>query len=109
MAGWACPHCGAANDDGFDLCYACGTGRDGSPADPSFRHDSAPAPAPSIRSLDCLRCRAPMRFEGHRRFHEGSVPQAVLLGELFVGRQELDVYACSHCGTVELFRPDSAG
>ncbi|HEY4582276.1 MAG TPA: hypothetical protein VIG88_05325 [Lysobacter sp.] len=108
MTGWACPTCGAANDDGFDLCYACGTGRDGSPADPSFRREGD-VPDPALRALDCLRCAAPMRFQGRRRFHEGSVAQAALPGELFTGRQALDAYACSRCGKVEFFVPGAAG
>ena len=105
MAGWACPHCTVVNEDGFDLCYACGTGRDGEPAGAGFRREGTPPADPAARALDCLRCRAPMRFAGRRRLHDSSVATAVLLGEFFVDRQVVDAYACADCGKLELFLP----
>lgn len=57
--------------------------------------------------MHCLRCAATtMEFIGRRRFHEGTQAMPFLLGdlgELFVNREEFDLYACSTCGKVELF------
>ncbi|GAB6195061.1 DUF7577 domain-containing protein [Lysobacter xanthus] len=108
MAAWRCPECGADNEDAFDLCYACGTGRDGAPADAGFRREDAPSPDPADRRLDCLRCHGPMRFTARRRLHDGSWAREALLGEWFVDRPAFDVYACPSCGKVELFLPDAA-
>jgi hypothetical protein len=106
---WACPRCGVISEPGFDLCYACGSGRDGMPPERSFRPDDAPSPEPGGRALDCLRCGQPMSFRGSQRFHEGSQAAPFLLGglgELLVNRQVFDVHACTGCGKVELFLPD---
>ncbi len=38
---WNCPQCGADVDGGFEICWACGTSRDGTP-DPDFEVATAP-------------------------------------------------------------------
>lgn len=105
--GWNCPRCGESNEDDFALCWQCGTGRDGTPAGPAFRTDEASA---NHRSLDCLRCHAPMNPLGRKRLHEGSRWAPALfgaVGELASGREALDFYACPACGKVELFLPNA--
>ena len=54
--------------------------------------------------IGCLRCQSPIVFVGTKRFHSGR-RWGVLgdLGELFVRREEFDVYVCPQCGHVELF------
>ena len=40
---WQCPKCGEPSEDTFEVCWSCGTGKDGS-EDPSFRRaDEVPA------------------------------------------------------------------
>ena len=96
---WACPRCGTANDAGFELCARCGARPDGT-VNPAL------AEAAGVRTLDCLRCAAPMTRRGTRAFHEGSQAAPFLLGglgELLVNRETFEVYACAACGKVELF------
>jgi hypothetical protein len=38
---WNCPRCGADVDGGFEVCWACGTSRDGT-SDPDFEVATAP-------------------------------------------------------------------
>jgi len=40
-ANWNCPRCGAEVDAGYEVCWACGTSRDGTP-DPDFEVATAP-------------------------------------------------------------------
>ncbi|MDP7020102.1 MAG: hypothetical protein QGG36_30170 [Pirellulaceae bacterium] len=40
-SGWTCPNCGVNIYEGFDVCWACGTNRDGK-ADPDFEVATAP-------------------------------------------------------------------
>ncbi|AZQ12335.1 hypothetical protein [Shewanella khirikhana] len=89
---WICKHCHTkVEDDAFEICWQCNTPRDGE------------APAPKA-VLACLRCHTPLRFVGSKDFHEGS-RWGVLgeLGELFVSKEALDMYACQSCGKVEFF------
>jgi hypothetical protein len=54
--------------------------------------------------LACLRCDTELDHLGTKRFHEGT-NWGLLgeLGELFVRREQFDVYMCPRCGRVELF------
>ena len=54
--------------------------------------------------MQCARCRTALQYQGTRKFHEGT-NWGVFgeLGELFVNRQQFDVYLCPRCGRVELF------
>lgn len=38
---WKCKGCAETNDDSFDSCWKCGTGKDGSPPPKSFAVESA--------------------------------------------------------------------
>jgi hypothetical protein len=54
--------------------------------------------------LKCLRCDQPLTFVGTREFHEG--PGGGLfsdLTELFMKKENFDVFVCQICGHVEFF------
>jgi len=96
---WRCSKCGESVDDSFDVCWNCGTTKDGMP-DPAFRQAADAPPHP----LSCPRCVQPLQYVGRKRFHEGT-NWGVFgeLGELFVKREHFDVYVCPRCGRVEFF------
>jgi hypothetical protein len=52
----------------------------------------------------CARCAKNLDYVGTKRFHEGT-RFGVLgdIGELFVKREQFDVYVCPRCGRVEFF------
>jgi len=55
---------------------------------------------------ECLRCGRPLAYLGTRKFHEGTRAWPFLLaelGELFVNREEFQIFACARCGHVEFF------
>ena len=55
---------------------------------------------------ECLRCGQALAYLGTRKFHEGTRAWPFFLGnvgELFVNREEFEVYACARCGRVEFF------
>lgn len=100
---WSCGECRADVDDELDLCWQCGTGRDGSPPPGDWRSElSAPVPV-GERSMNCLHCADSMAYAGRKRFHDSSYLTEALLGEFFVNREALDLYVCRGCGKVELF------
>lgn len=104
MASDRCTNCGEAFEPELDVCWRCGTHKDGSPPGP----ESAGVATVSgeDRELDCLRCQAPMVFAGRLKRHEGSRAFPFLLGnvgELLVNRESFDSYACPRCGKVEFF------
>jgi hypothetical protein len=115
---WQCVKCREQLEDSFDVCWNCGTARDGT-EDPAFRKaDDLPPPepepaeteaeAPARRGaknpLSCPRCERPLDHVGTKSFHEG-FQWGVLgdLGELFENRERFDVYCCPRCGRVEFF------
>jgi len=102
---WICSKCRETQEDTFDACWKCGTTKSGE-VDPEFSRDGVPAPVsvPTSPTLDCLRCQTSLQHVGTKRFHEGA-NWGVLgeLGELFVKREQFDVYACPRCGHVEFF------
>jgi len=118
---WKCVKCREKVDDNFEVCWNCGTSRDGV-EDPSFRKaddaavaSDAVAPQAPIDSqadepeknpIYCVRCDRVLDFVGTKKFHEGTQAWSFLfgdLGELFVNREHFDVYMCPRCGRVELF------
>lgn len=54
--------------------------------------------------VECVRCNQSMNYVGTKSFHQGT-NWGLLgeLGELFVGRERLDMYVCERCGKVEFF------
>lgn len=116
---WQCVKCCENHEDSFDVCWNCGTSRDGT-EDPSFRKadDSDPAPAASPAAamsttmpepgdpspLSCSRCNRKLDYVGAKSFHEGTRWGALGdIGELFVNKERFDVYCCPRCGRVEFF------
>lgn len=95
---WICSKCRETLEESFDACWKCGTSRDGV-TEPA---ETMPAAVPE--GLTCLRCPGTLEHLGTRRFHEGT-NWGVLgeLGELFVKREQFDIYACPRCGKVEFF------
>ena len=101
--GWTCKSCGAEVDDELDLCWQCGTGRDGAPPPEGWQSELPRPPKAPPRALDCLRCATAMAYLGSKRFYEGSYAADILLGDFFIHREEFDVYACPACGKAEFF------
>jgi len=116
---WQCVKCRETLEDSFDLCWNCGTSRDGT-EDPSFGKADEVALEPDIAStanesetkgrkvgkppLACPRCDRKLDYVGTKAFHEGTRWGALGdLGELFVKKERFDVYCCPVCGRVEFF------
>ena len=125
---WLCVKCRASLDDGFDVCWNCGTSSEGvvdrafrkadeipaeafdDPAEPT--PSSAPEEATAIQvlphagdsetshavPLDCLRCGRAMKFLGTRWIENIGGWDALL--HLGDG---FDVYTCPRCGRAEFF------
>jgi predicted nucleic-acid-binding Zn-ribbon protein len=54
--------------------------------------------------MKCPRCETDLAFVGTKAFHEGTRWGFLgELGELFVNKEQFDVYVCKRCGRVELF------
>ena len=89
-----CRKCREMVESTFDVCWNCGTSKDGVEA-----REEKP-----VKSIACLRCNQELEHIGTKQFHEGT-NWGVLggLGELFVKRDSFDVYACPRCGRVEFF------
>ena len=106
---WRCARCGESIEDSFEVCWKCGTSKQGI-EDPQFQPVTSagaaePPPVPAIvNPISCARCNETLQYVGRKRFHEGT-NWGVLgeLGELFVKREHFDVYVCPRCGRVEFF------
>jgi hypothetical protein len=56
------------------------------------------------QQVTCTRCNVAKTYLGTKQFHEGKRWGALgELGELFVNKEQFDVYACPRCGSVEFF------
>lgn len=68
-----------------------------------------PAPAEPLPAAvrACLRCGRHVARGGRVRLHNSGYLTDVLMGDLFVGRVEADVYACPTCGHVEFTLEDA--
>ena len=96
---WNCRSCGTVvEEDSWEACWKCSTSKDASDAailETKERLD---------RAMSCLRCEGRMEYAGTKRFHEGPRTGAFgNLAELFVTRQNYDVYFCAACGKVEFY------
>ncbi|MBD1582740.1 hypothetical protein [Pseudoalteromonas sp. S16_S37] len=92
---WQCQNCNTTiDDDEFEVCWCCNLEKG------KMAEDSVPCNSP----LECTRCQTTLDFIGTKNFHEGT-RWGVLgeLGELFVNKENLDMYACKSCGKVEFF------
>ena len=87
---WTCKQCGASVGDTSDTCWRCAAPRS---------HGGR-----STSRLRCAQCDRDLEYVGTKAFHEGT-RWGVLgdIGELFVNKQELDLYCCPRCGRVEFF------
>jgi len=105
MATDTCKSCGEAIEDGYAVCWKCGTGVDGSPPARDFVQNDETFLQAERRALACLRCSNQMSFVRRMRLHEGSLLPGLLLdvGRLFTNRENFDTYACASCGKVEFF------
>ena len=57
MPDWVCPHCIADVDDGFDVCWQCGSTADGKHDDDFVREiDVATLPPNHVRTIQCDDC-----------------------------------------------------
>ena len=88
---WTCSKCQTEiEEDSFDKCWNCNTDKHGDPGEEESNH--------------CLRCKGSMVFLGVKEFHEGTRWGALgEIGELFVSKEKMNMYACKSCGKVELF------
>ncbi|WP_105167835.1 hypothetical protein [Pseudoalteromonas sp. T1lg23B] len=92
---WTCQNCNTIiDDDSFEVCWNCRC----------EKGKSAPDQDLTNLTPDCIRCQTGLTFIGTKNFHEGT-RWGVLgeLGELFVSKENLDMYACKSCGKVEFF------
>ena len=106
---WICPKCRESVEEDFDVCWKCGTTREGleNPEFETVETDegrASTAVANPANPISCTRCNQALEYVGRKRFHEGTNWGALgELGELFVKREHFDVYVCPRCGRVEFF------
>lgn len=57
-----------------------------------------------LNPMFCPRCETILKYVGTKKFHEGT-RWGIFgdIGELFVNREQFDIYVCPRCGRVELF------
>lgn len=105
---WHCLKCGEDVEDHFEVCWNCQANRRGlrqfnnsvSPDDERVRAFVNKKHKPK----NCLRCGNSLSYAGKKKFHQG--PNMGALGdwgELLIGSESLEMYACSECGHVEFF------
>ena len=60
--------------------------------------------------LSCKRCDTTLVFLGEKRIHEGT-NWGVLgeIGEMFVKKEDFELYACPSCGSIEWFLTPAPG
>ncbi len=90
---WTCPKCGEQVERNFEACWNCESPR---PEGIDLTEKK------KVISIQCPRCDRALAFLGTKNFLEGTRFEA-WLGDLFINRERLDVYACPGCGRVELF------
>ncbi len=88
---WKC-ECGEKIEDQFDACWKCAGKAAGAP-----RTTEEPV------VTGCPHCKIDLDYLGKKRFYEGGHLTPILAGELFVERENFDLYVCSRCGHVEFF------
>ena len=72
------------------------------PPEPPASREGEPA-----AKVACLRCGQDVLRSGQARLHDSGYLADHFFGDLFVGRMEMDVYACRRCGHVEFMAPDA--
>jgi hypothetical protein len=111
---WVCSKCRQAVPDTLDVCWNCGTTRDGIP-DPTFEkselseRNSEPESAQTPASATCAKCGSTKMIPNAQTLdHMGIAlqiavdcnPQALLLKDRRSGQLTADI--CGDCGHVEL-------
>ena len=96
---WTCPTCSERVDNNFGSCWNCQTDR---PENVEVDGGINPGNGKEADPIVCLRCSTELEFMGTKNFLEGT-HLAAWLGDTFVNRERLDVYACPRCGHVEFF------
>jgi DNA-directed RNA polymerase subunit RPC12/RpoP len=95
-----CPNCNSEVEDSFNLCWNCNY---------SFTEDKVidiKDLTSGGRDIDCLRCEIPLIYSGLYKFHEGAkVGVFGSLFEIFLNREQFELYICPKCGKVEFFSP----
>jgi hypothetical protein len=83
---WICAKCQAEIDAGFDVCWQCGTSREGE-ADPEFRREIDVATLPE--GVPLIACRAcgyeGKALVGHRHLPWWRAPLGMAVSAVFVG------------------------
>ncbi len=60
-----------------------------------------------MRKMECLRCKAPMRFIKTEKIQLGQTGWIMGdLSNLISGAMEVDIYSCQDCGKIEFFQAE---
>ncbi len=60
-----------------------------------------------MRKMECLRCKAPMRFIKTEKIQLGQTGWIMGdLSNLISGTMEVDIYSCQECGKIEFFQAE---
>jgi len=111
---WKCLKCSEDIDDELEVCWNCQANRRGVVESGASGPPEANDDAEFRRFLNkkhgpknCSGCQSGLNFIGTREFHEG-IDWGILgdLGEAFVARTKLEMYACPSCLRVEFFLSD---
>lgn len=111
---WKCLNCSEAVDDRFEVCWNCEADRRGvlpngtsSSSEANGDNDLKRFLNKKHESKNCSACQSELKFIGTKEFHEGANWGALgELGELFVGRTNLEMHVCPTCLRVEFFVSD---
>lgn len=94
-----CPKCNTEIEPGLNFCPECHFNL------AEINRETGTAPH-GPKSIECLRCKVELDYQGNYRFHEGTRIGALGdLFELFTNRESFDLYSCPNCGKVEFFLP----
>ena len=105
---WLCAKSREKVEDSFDVCWNCGTSKEGT-EDPQFSPEPVAEAVelrmePEVDPIVCPRCRCDLDYVGTKAFHEGTRWGALGdVAELFAHKEKFDVYCCPRCGRVEFF------
>lgn len=111
---WKCLKCSEEVNEELDVCWNCEADRRGvlPKGASSTKRDNRDAELKRFLNKKhgpkkCSACQCALKFVGSREFHEGA-NWGMLgdLGELFVARTSLEMYACPTCLRVEFFLSD---
>jgi len=95
-----CPNCNAEIEEHFEICWNCNFSLT------EKRVIDFENELDTHRKIDCLRCNIKLLYSGIYRFHEGA-RYGVFgnLFEIFVNKENFEIYVCPKCGKVEFYVP----